>query len=546
MASVDPSLVYDDTLAAVGSGPTPRRGGNSLAAGQIVGGRYRVGRLLGSGGMGLVFEGTHLELGSPVAIKIVRPQFSQDSQILERFVNEARNVAALTSPHIARVFDAGKMHTGEAYLVMERLVGQDLGSVLSQSGPIPWPLAVSYVAQACEGLADAHAHGLVHRDLKPEHLFVVQSGTSPPLVKLLDFGISKNIRQAEARMTLPGDSIGSPLYMSPEQIQNPALVDERTDLWSLGVVLYECLTGKLPFDGNSVAQVQWQVIGEDPQPLAARCPNAPPMLEAILLRCLAKSPAERMASADELRRELRALLEPALQPSPAPAIAVQLAAPALSETTAPNETAASSETAQPISVGLSEARALVFDEAPTSEELHAAGVPKSHGRGPAVLMATGFALALVALGSVSLGGFDDVKAWGQGLAQNENPSRVEYGASSWTPPLVLPMLKGGSTDEPTVTPVAASPEPAPTRSLATALEAAASEPEPEPKPAATAKPAPKPAAVATPRAPRQEPGEPAPSREQIEARYQEWLKQEHLKPVGDVTLDEALSHPEEP
>jgi len=545
MASVDPSLVYDDTLAAPGSAVAPRRVGGALAADQIVGGRYRVGRLLGSGGMGLVFEGTHLELGSSVAIKIVRPQFSQDSHVLERFVNEARNVAALTSPHIARVFDAGKLHTGEAYLVMERLVGRDLASLLSESGPLPWTLATAYVAQACEGLAEAHARGVVHRDLKPEHLFVVQTGTAQPLVKILDFGISKNIRQAEARMTLPGDSIGSPLYMSPEQIQNPALVDERTDLWSLGIVLYETLTGKLPFDGDTVAQVQWQVIAEEPQPLRARCPDAPLALEQIILRCLAKSPADRFTSVNELRLALNELFEPSVQPplAPAPAaVAPSVAAP-FDPPRAPVPPApgdASSTTGPP--VAWSEARALALGDAPTLEELRAAGLPKGSGRTAAAFLGAGLGLTLIAFGSVSLGGLDHVKAWGQGLERDETPARFEPTASSWTPPLVLPILRSGPPPSPWVTPLA-PPTAAP--------------PIAAPAPPTTESQGPSPAAVAPPLKPAPDPkltrssrpadaAEPGLSREEIEARYRNWLEQENLVPVGEVTVDDALAHPPSP
>lgn len=549
-------MVYDDTLHALGS--APRRIGGSLAAGQIVGERYCVGQLLGSGGMGLVFEGTHIELGSPVAIKVVRPQFAQDSHILERFVNEARNVAALTSPHIARVFDAGKLRTGEAYLVMERLVGQDLASLLAQSGPLPWPLAVSYVAQACDGLAEAHAHGVVHRDLKPEHLFIVESSASQPLVKILDFGISKNIHQSEARMTLPGDSIGSPLYMSPEQVQNPALVDERTDVWSLGVVLYEAVTGRLPFNGETVAQVQWQVIAEDPEPLTRRCPDAPPALEAVVLRCLGKSPAERFQSVDELRQALRNISEVAepvaapptsaepasIQPTaaPPPSPAPPSAAPA-PQTRPVLDAGSAAPSAPPVSSGWSDARALALGDAPSREELRAAGVPKSHGLSSALLMAAGLVITLVVFGSLSVGGFENVKAWSQGLDLDEHPSRFEQAPSSWTPPLVLPRLVTGegALSGPSAA-AAATAAPAPITAAPT-VSPAAPVPAVEP-PARTS--APGQPTVAPQAVPRPTPDDPSLSREEIEARYQRWLEQENLVPVDEVTLDEALSHPKNP
>jgi serine/threonine-protein kinase len=473
--------------------------------------------------MGLVFEGTHLELGSAVAIKVVRPQFSRDSYVLERFVNEARNVAGLTSPHIARVFDAGKLDTGEAYLVMERLVGQDLATRLQESGPLPWTTAVSYVVQACMGLSEAHAHGIVHRDLKPEHLFIVQTGTSPPLVKVLDFGISKNTRDVDARMTLPGDSIGSPLYMSPEQAQNPAFVDERTDVWSLGVVLYEALSAKLPFEADTVAQVQLQILAAEPRPLRTVCPEAPVALERVIERCLSKSPDQRFASIDELRLALLELSEPA----PERVISTPDPTPALAEAGI-DDRAFARDFAEAQNLALS---AAPTSEEPTSEELRAAGLPRGRGVAAAAFMAVGLALALVALGSVALGGFDKIKVWQQGLTQEQNPSRFEEVTSPWTPPLQLPLLKSGRPTEPTVTTIASEPVALQTNEVPAAV------PSTTPPRPSVAGPRPAPARKAQSEQPQ------GLSPEQVEERYRNWLKQEKLVPVDEVTLDDALSPP---
>lgn len=303
-------LTYADPLAAP---PFP------VHAGQVLAGRYRVGQLLGAGGMGLVFEGQHLTLGISVAIKLVRPQFASDAHVMQRFINEARGVASLTSPHVARVFDAGQLDSGEAYLVMEHLVGQDLLAHIREWGPLDWKEAALYVAQACDGLADAHERGLVHRDIKPEHLFIVQTEGAEPYVKVLDFGIAKRLGlSSEDRMTDPGDSIGSPSYMSPEQVLDASNVDARTDIWSLGVVLYEALTTVRPFDGDTIGHTQWQILDEPPEPLSALRPDVPPGLVAIVSRCLEKDRDRRFASVRQLGDELKALLRSASKAAAAP------------------------------------------------------------------------------------------------------------------------------------------------------------------------------------------------------------------------------------
>jgi eukaryotic-like serine/threonine-protein kinase len=278
-----------------------------VSPGDVVAGKYLVGDVIAYGGMGVVVAATHQELRADVALKIVRSELATDEALVARFLNEARAAASLKSEHVARVIDCGKLESGAPFLVMEHLDGMDLRARLERGGALPIEEVVDYVLQVCEGLADAHAAGIVHRDIKPENLFVTTSVCGRPIVKILDFGISKRITHSLNRrsLTIPGMSIGSPWYMSPEQTRASVKVDERTDLWSLGVVLFELLTGARPFEGETIAVVSAQVLTHDPVNPCALRPEIPATLGAAILRCLDRDPEGRFQNVGALANALQ-------------------------------------------------------------------------------------------------------------------------------------------------------------------------------------------------------------------------------------------------
>jgi serine/threonine-protein kinase len=282
-----------------------------ILPGQIIGGRYLVGPLLGRGGMGVVCEATHLGLDVPVAIKFIRTDLKDDSELVQRFLNEARRAAALKNEHVARVHDVGQLESGDLYLVMERLEGVGLDAHIREQGPLPQADAVSIVRQACEGLSEAHAAGIVHRDIKPENLFLVCRSDGKRTLKILDFGISKQTTgDAPTSLTNGERSLGSPWYMSPEQMVDTSSVDHRADIWSLGVVLFELLTATRPFEGGSIPEVCGGVLTMPTPSLRERRHDVEAALEAIVRRCLAKSPDERPASVVALSRDLEPFASP--------------------------------------------------------------------------------------------------------------------------------------------------------------------------------------------------------------------------------------------
>ncbi|MBK6460727.1 MAG: protein kinase [Myxococcales bacterium] len=270
-----------------------------VSSGDIIAGKYRVDRVLGAGGMGVVVAATHTDLGQRVALKFVLPHML-GGQSVERFFREARSTAQLKSEHITRVHDVGRLDSGAPYIVMELLEGTDLSVLRKRAGePLAVPDAVEFVLQACEGLVEAHAAGIVHRDLKPQNLFVARKMNGAPLVKILDFGISKATGAAavgQMNLTDSATVLGSPLYMSPEQMRSARSVDARSDIWALGVILYELLAGKVPFDGETVTELCLKVVIEKESPLAEHRPELPAGLAEIVHRCLAKDPNERFAN----------------------------------------------------------------------------------------------------------------------------------------------------------------------------------------------------------------------------------------------------------
>ncbi|MCK6586408.1 MAG: protein kinase [Polyangiaceae bacterium] len=276
--------------------------------GDLIAGKYRVERFIGRGGMGIVIAGRHVELDELRAIKLMNPAELRNTASAERFVREARNAVRLKSEHVAKVHDIGRLDSGAPFIVMEYLEGLDLFTLLQKKGPQPMELAVLYVLQACDAIAEAHAAGIVHRDLKPANLFLTTRRDGSACVKVLDFGLSKltgrRLSAAQLPLTETNDVMGTPYYMSPEQLRSTRNVDGRADIWALGVILYELITGKRPFPGATLAEVHAGILERDPKPPSALKPDLPAKLEGIILRCLLRERHRRIGTVEELIHEL--------------------------------------------------------------------------------------------------------------------------------------------------------------------------------------------------------------------------------------------------
>lgn len=281
----------------------------TVRAGDVLGGKYEVERVLGEGGMGLVVAARHRELGHRVAIKCLHASALGNDGAVSRFEREARAAAALTSEHVARVIDVERLDDGSPYMVMELLEGEDLSTMLKREGALTIVDTIRFASHAADGLAEAHAVGIVHRDVKPSNLFVTRRKKGGPVVKVLDFGIAKNVADSADRgLTSTQALLGSPQYMSPEQVRESKSLDARTDIWALGVTMYECLAGRKPFDAPSMVDLCFAIVQAQPPSLSTLRPDVPPKLEAVLTKCLAKNPADRYASMTELADELALIL----------------------------------------------------------------------------------------------------------------------------------------------------------------------------------------------------------------------------------------------
>jgi serine/threonine-protein kinase len=278
-----------------------------LTPGTRIDGKFEIEDLVGRGGMGYVVRARHLVLDRVVALKFLNPNLASLPEAVFRFVREARAATRITNEHVARVLDVGKLPDGDPYMVMEYLVGRDLDDLLLTTGPIRVETAVDYVLQACIALAEAHALGIIHRDLKPSNLFLTERSDGSPLVKVLDFGISKSLLIEGAdgvALTQTSALIGSPAYSSPEQMRAAKSVTQASDVWSLGVILYELLTGRTPFEAPTVPELCAAVLHDEPTPLTAYSSGLPEDLGRVLMRCLEKPPERRWPTVTTLAEAL--------------------------------------------------------------------------------------------------------------------------------------------------------------------------------------------------------------------------------------------------
>ncbi|NUP05877.1 MAG: protein kinase [Polyangiaceae bacterium] len=341
----------------------------------LIVGRYELSELLGRGGMGEVYAARHLDTGEEAAIKLLRPELLDAPEIVARFEREAALTSALRGPHAVRVLDFGVDESGPPYIAMERLRGIDLAQLLDKGGRLAIGDAVHWLLQACEAMAEAHDAGVIHRDLKPANLFIATT-PSGPILKVLDFGISR-LRDADTRLTMTQNTIGTPVYMSPEQAKNSRSVDARSDIWSLGVILYELVTNAIPFDGDSPTAIAINACTVPPTPPTCWRPDLPVELEAVILKALEKDPAQRFGNV----RELAAALAP-FASRPAEELANAPSAPFVFLATMPDERAKPGEPRNPT-------------------ESEPAPAPRRQSRGFGIAVALAVVAGLAAFGLVS-------------------------------------------------------------------------------------------------------------------------------------------------
>jgi serine/threonine-protein kinase len=278
------------------------RVGSLPDVGDLVAGKYRIERLIGRGAMGAVFAAHDEALDRRVAVKMMSEEHADSPQLTSRFVNEARAAARIESEHVARIFDVGRTERGESFIALELLEGGDLAEILASRWPLPVSEVTGWILQALEAIAEAHSLGIVHRDLKPANLFLARRRDGTSLVKVLDFGISKDKRSPSVgpAITVTAAMVGSPAYMAPEQLRDARTVDARADIWALGVVLYELVTGELPFRASNVADLFVAILEHEIEPLRSHRRDSPPALDDVIRRCLERDPDKRFPDAAAL------------------------------------------------------------------------------------------------------------------------------------------------------------------------------------------------------------------------------------------------------
>ena len=423
--------------------------------------------------MGVVVAATHLELDQQVALKFMHENVVEVG--LERFLREAKAVAKLKSEYVARVMDVGKLDGGATYIVMDYLEGEDLADMLDR-GALPVEQAVDLVLQAAVALAEAHSRGIVHRDIKPRNLFLTRRPDGAPLLKVLDFGISKMpAGEADGSSTQTGATIGSPSYMSPEQVRSSKDVDARTDVWSLGAVLYQLLTGRLPFVAHTVPDMFVAILHGDLTPASSVAPSVPVALDAVIAQCLAKERAQRFATMAELAQALEPFA------SPDGRLLVRSTVKLLGGVEATRLTPMPTRPSAPAGGA---------EMGPTTPGVSVSQAPAPPNRRSLLVGAGVGAVVLLGLGAVVL-----MKSGGSERAAASAAAAIES---------VAPEPTASSTPEPEVSaPPAASVVPEAGVAPEVSAEPAVTEPKPvvavKPKPAPVAKPAPTPKPAATPK-----------------------------------------------
>ena len=271
--------------------------------------RYRLVRELGRGGMGVVYAAEATRLGDrPCAVKVLRPEFTHDAVAVARFRREAAVAARIKHPHVVEIFDTGTTASGLGYIAMELLTGETLAHTLRRAGRLPWTRVRRLLLQICGALAAAHAQQVVHRDMKPDNCLLLEPDDPAEIIKILDFGIAKRTFDGDPRLTATDALVGTHAYMSCEQVRGED-IDPRTDVWSVGVILYELLTGLLPFRGRNAGQIWTAITHYDPEPLDSVAPDAdiPPDVDAIVRRALARALPDRFPTIDALAQALAAV-----------------------------------------------------------------------------------------------------------------------------------------------------------------------------------------------------------------------------------------------
>jgi serine/threonine-protein kinase len=468
--------------------------------GTVLFGKYRVDEVIGAGGMGTVVRASHLYLQQPVAIKILLPEMVGSTETVSRFLREAQATVRLRSEHIARVMDVGTMPEGAPFIVMEYLDGNDLNQILRHHGPQTPAIVCDLMLQACEGMAEAHSLGIVHRDIKPSNFFVTRRPDGSMLLKILDFGISKhpvNVTELTGIDTV----IGTPSYMSPEQMKSGRTADARSDIWSMGVVMYQLLAGRPPFAGESYASLVLQVSSEPPASMHVPLPAG---LNDLILRCLEKDPRQRQQTVAELARMLAPYATDPIQAAQCAARTTRILQQKTSQGQQGSPLAAGGGRLTPVPISPAQLTPRSWPPSPSSTSL-------SHGRGQVthrVRSGRGWMIAgITSLCAVAgAGGYiasemrqDDGARRSDGAHVSAPPPSAAAPAPAPADP--VPEIAKPAPRPPTITPkpeVAVTPAPTPTvavKAAPTPTPAVAVKPVPRPTPTVAVKPAP---AKATP------------------------------------------------